>query len=48
MKELLKEFRKVFEEKISAKNSWGKNEVMAVFRECMTDVIIEYLDLEKK
>lgn len=44
IKELLKELQDDFEKKISAKNSWGKNEITTVFRESLTNVVIEYLN----
>ncbi len=45
IKLILTQIQKTFEEKISVKTGWGKNEIMVVLKESITDAIIEYLDL---
>ncbi len=48
LKKVLEALRDDFEEKIGAKNSWGKNEVRDLFMECLTDVIIDILNDDER
>ncbi len=45
--EFIRDFKVEFEKNIETKNSWGKNEVMRVFRECLTNKLIEAMTTEE-
>ncbi len=41
---LILRIQEVFEKKLSVKNGWGKNEVMAQYKNAVNEVILEMLD----
>lgn len=43
-KELLKRIREIFEEKVSKKTGWGKNELMIEYDKAVNEALIETLD----
>ncbi len=43
-KQLLKRIREIFEEKISSKTGWGKNELMIEYDKAVNEALIELLD----
>lgn len=42
-KQLLKRIDEIFISKLEEKNSWGKNEVIRLYRESVNEAIIELL-----
>lgn len=45
--DVVKMIEKGFFEKLQQKNSWGKNEVINLYRECCSDVALLVLDMEE-
>ena len=43
-KKPIKRIEEIFEEKLQAKTGWGKNEVMIVYKEAVSDALLETLD----
>ena len=43
-KELLKRIDVIFVEKLQAKTSWGRNDVLNIYRESVNEAILETLD----
>ena len=43
-KKLLKRIEEIFNEKLSAKNSWGKNEVMHLYVQSVNEALSELLE----
>lgn len=43
-KELLKRIREIFEEKISKKTGWGKNELMIEYDKAVNEALVELLE----
>jgi hypothetical protein len=43
-KELLKRIEEIFEAKLQAKTGWGKNEVMGLYKDSVTEALMELLD----
>lgn len=41
MKELLKRIEEVFNEKLRSKTGWGRNEVSALFKDSVIEVLVE-------
>jgi hypothetical protein len=44
MGDILERLERIFEEKISKKTGWGKNEIMMVYRESVQEVLLEIID----
>jgi hypothetical protein len=42
-KELFKRIREIFEEKISAKTGWGKNELMIAYDQAVNEALMEFV-----
>lgn len=40
---IIKRIKEIFYEKLQAKNSWGKNEIAAVYSESVSEAIAEFL-----
>lgn len=40
-KELLKRIEELFIQKLQSKTGWGRNEVIALYKEAVTEVIME-------
>ena len=43
-KQLLKRIRELFEEKVSRKTGWGKNELMIEFDKAIIEALVELLE----
>jgi len=43
-KALLKRIEELFTEKLQAKTGWGRNEVLAAYKEAVNEAILEMLD----
>jgi hypothetical protein len=44
MKKLLERIEELFQEKLSAKTGWGRNEIIAAYREAVKDALIESME----
>lgn len=42
-KELLAKIKIKFEARLQEKTGWGRNEVMAIYNDCVTEVLLEML-----
>lgn len=42
-KQLLQRIEQLFNEKLQAKTGWGRNEVMAAYKEAVTEALMELL-----
>lgn len=45
-KELLKRIEEIFTEKLQLKTSWGRNEILQLHKESITEAVLERLDQE--
>ena len=43
-KALLKRIEELFTEKLQAKTGWGRNEILAAYKEAVSEAILEMLD----
>lgn len=43
-KKLLDRIKAKFEERLQAKTGWGRNEIMALYNECVTDALLEMME----
>jgi hypothetical protein len=43
-KKLLKRIEEIFNQKLSVKNSWGKNEIMNLYTQAVNEALTELLD----
>lgn len=43
MKDLIKRIEELFEQKLQAKTGWGRNEIMAAYRDAQNQAYLEYL-----
>lgn len=43
-KSLLKRIEELFTEKLQVKTGWGRNEILAVYKEAVSEAILEMLD----
>lgn len=41
---LVKRIKEIFEEKISAKTGWGKNEIIKAHNEAVNEAMMEYIE----
>ena len=42
-KELLAKIKSKFEARLQEKTGWGRNEVMTIYNDCVTEVLLEML-----
>jgi hypothetical protein len=42
-KEILNKIEELFLSKLEAKNSWGKNEVKALYKDCIIEILKDYI-----
>lgn len=42
-KQLLQRIEQLFNEKLQAKTDWGRNKVMAIYREAVSEALMELL-----
>jgi len=42
-KEIIKRIKEIFAEKIAAKNSWGKNEIINLHNEAVAEALVEFI-----
>lgn len=43
-KKLLKRIEEIFELKLSTKTGWGKNEVLQLYKDSVTEALLELID----
>jgi hypothetical protein len=43
-KELLKRIEEIFTQKLQAKTGWGRNEVLAAYKDAVTEAVLELVD----
>ncbi len=43
-KQLLKRIEEIFTEKLQSKTGWGRNDVLTVYKEAVSEAILEMLD----
>lgn len=43
-KMLLKRIEELFEKKLQTKTGWGKNEVLAIYKEAVNEALLEIID----
>jgi hypothetical protein len=43
-KELLKRIEEIFTQKLQAKTGWGRNEVLAAYKDAVTEAVLEVID----
>ncbi len=43
-KQLLQRIEQLFNEKLQAKTGWGRNEVMAAYKEAVSEALMELLE----
>lgn len=44
IKALLKRIEVIFEEKLQAKTGWGRNDVLKIYREALSEAILELIE----
>jgi len=42
-KEIIKRIKEIFNQKISTKNSWGKNEIINLHNEAVSEALMEFV-----
>lgn len=42
-KEIIKRIKEIFAEKIATKNSWGKNEIINLHNEAVSEALMEFV-----
>ena len=42
---LINRIKQLFKEKLSAKTGWGRNEILEMFNECVSQATLEALDI---
>ncbi len=43
-KELLAKIKARFEARLQEKTGWGRNEIMVIYNECVTEVLLEMME----
>lgn len=43
LKEFIAKFSQKIEERLSAKTGWGRNEILAVIKDCLNETLMEML-----
>lgn len=43
-KKLLDRIKSKFEERLQAKTGWGRNEIIALYNECVTEALLEMME----
>lgn len=43
-KKLLDRIKAKFEERLKVKTGWGRNEIMALYNECVTDALLDMME----
>jgi hypothetical protein len=43
-KKLIQRIEEIFEKKLQAKTGWGRNEILALHKEAVTEALLELID----
>lgn len=43
-KELLKRIEEIFTQKLQAKTGWGRNEILAAYKDAVSEAVLELVD----
>lgn len=43
-KELLKRIEEIFTQKLQAKTGWGRNEILAAYKDAVNEAVLELVD----